>query len=190
MKRIRAVAAIGLMLVATAVGAASPASADPAKPDFATQARDAGLTSAQTASLQQRVDAYLARTGGTQVAINKIDLDGKGVLLLALPGEKRAHEIAAGSQPNASIFDCSKFNFCAYSATNYSGDLIKYYSCKYTVSMPFAGYGSYLNDQTQGTDAHFYDSTGAYMYDSLSAPWSSPTFNWGFVYWIKPCGAI
>lgn len=71
MKRILTVAGISLLLTAITAGAATPAYAQSAKPDFAKQARDAGLTVTQAASLQQWVDTYLARTGGTQVAINK-----------------------------------------------------------------------------------------------------------------------
>jgi hypothetical protein len=85
MRRIGAVAGVGLLLAAVVVGTAGPGYAAPAKPNFVIQAGDAGLTNAQAASLQTRVNTYLARTGGTQVAINKIDLDGKGTLLLALP---------------------------------------------------------------------------------------------------------
>jgi hypothetical protein len=57
------------------------------------------------------VNTYLARTGGAQVAINKIDLDGKGTLLLALPGEDHAREIGAASGSNVLFSDCNKNTF-------------------------------------------------------------------------------
>jgi hypothetical protein len=188
LKRIRAVAGIGLLLTALIAGAAAPGYAYAAQPDFAAQARAAGLTGVQAASLQQRVDTYLARAGGTQVAINKISLDGKGDIVLALPGERHAWEIGTGGVGTLAV--CDPGNFCAFSQTELHGDILKYYYCAYKLSMPFAGYGSYLNNQTQGTSAHFYSSTGAYMYDSIGAVAVVRTFNWSYVYWIKPCGAI
>jgi hypothetical protein len=42
MKRIGALAGVGLLLAAVVVGTAEPGYAAPAKPNFATQARDAG----------------------------------------------------------------------------------------------------------------------------------------------------
>ena len=191
MRRTRATAAMSLFLTAAlAVGGAPPGYANSARPDFAAQARGYGLSDAQAASLQRRVDTYLARTGGTQVAINKIDLDGKGVLLLTLPGQKHAHEIGAPNRPDATFADCEVRNFCAYSAPDLTGDLIMYYYCTYKLSMPFAGYGSYFNIQIAGASAHFYDSNRAYMYDSLAAFSSSSPFYWSPVYWVKPCGGI
>jgi hypothetical protein len=65
-----------------------------------------------------------------------------------------------------------------------------YYYCAYRLSMPFLGYGSYWNHQTDGTTAHFYDSNDVYMYDSLRAPLEGLRFNWLYVFWIKPCGGI
>ena len=189
MRRIRAVATIGLLLTTImAVGSAAPAYAVPTKADFAAQARDAGLTAAQAASLQKRVNAYLVRTGGKQVAANKIDLDGKGLLLLALPGEARAREI--GTPVALASTPCSERWFCAYSQQQYAGDLVEYYYCEYKLSMPFPALGSYKNRQTAGTSAHFYDGNGAYMYDSLAAPNSSTPFNWAWVWWVKPCGSV
>ena len=190
MRRIRAVAAIGILLAAMVVGTTAPAYAAPAKPDFASQAHNAGLTGAEAASLQKRVDTYLTRSGGTQVAINKIDLDGKGEILLALPGENRAREAGAASPAGAAIFECLVGNFCGYSGQNYTGDILRYFYCSYKLSMPFVGFGSFKNNQTSGASAHFYDDNGTYMYDSLAAPLNAPTMQWTYIYWIKPCGAI
>lgn len=47
------------------------------------------LTPAQARSLQARVDRVVARTDGTQVAINQVVWDG-GDTLIPLPGEERA----------------------------------------------------------------------------------------------------
>lgn len=189
MKTIRALAGIGLLLTALIAGTATPSYANAAKPDFAAQARTAGLTGIQAASLQQRVDTYRARTGGTQVAINKISLGGKGDIVLALPGERHAREVGVSGQVGIMAV-CDPGNFCAFSQTELHGDVLRYYYCAYRLSMPFAGYGSYINNQTQGTSAHFYDSNAAYMYDSLAAVGVSRTFNWNYVYSIRPCGAI
>jgi hypothetical protein len=64
-----------------------------------------------------------------------------------------------------------------------------YYYCAYRLSMPFIGYGSYMNLQSDGISAHFYDSNKVYMYDSLRAG-ESLKFNWLYIFWIKPCGGI
>lgn len=188
MRRTGALAAAGLLLVAMTVGAAVPSYANPVK-GFAAQARDAGLTGAQATALQARMDTYLARTGGKQVAINKIDLDGQAELVLTLPGETRAREI--GDPDRAGLQnECLQYYFCAFSQQQYGGDTLRYFYCAYKLSMPFAGFGSYSNAQTKGTSAHFYGSNGAYMYDSLRAAVLVTPFNWTYVWWIKPCGAI
>jgi len=181
----RAAAVIGVILAALTTGAAR---ADAHTANFAQQARQAGLTTTEAASLQRRVDTYLARTGGTQVAFNKIDLDGKADLVLALPGARSARDISRSASYPWSV--CESDWLCAFSQEDYQGDILRYYYCAYKLSMPFAGFGSYVNIQTPGTSAHFYDSNGSYMYDSLAAPYAPTPFNWTPVYWIKPCGAI
>jgi hypothetical protein len=186
LKRIRAVAGIGLLLTALIATTATPSYAH-APSDFAAQARAAGLTGAEAKSLQQRVDTYLARAGGTQVAMNKINLDGKGEILLALPGEQRAGE---GSGAGVMLEPCREGNFCGYSEEGWHGDILRYYYCAYKLTMPFAGFGSYINNQTGGATAHFYDWNGTYMYDSLVPGYMVYTFNWSVVYYIKPCGSI
>jgi len=188
-RRIRAFAAAFLMVAAITVGLGSPAHADP---DFGAQARSAGLTSAEAASLQKRVDGYLAKLGGTQVAANKIDLDGKGVLLLTLPDEAKVRELGTSRGVSAQYnwWDCGLGNFCAFKAQNYTGDMLVYTLCAYQLSMPFADFGSYYNNQTGSVSAHFYDYNHVYMYDSLRSRSMAPKFYWLYVYWIKPCGGV
>jgi hypothetical protein len=55
------------------------------------------LTPAQARSLQARVDRVVARTDGTQVAINQVVWDG-GDTLIPLPGEERARELGVAAR--------------------------------------------------------------------------------------------
>jgi hypothetical protein len=180
---------MGFLLVTLTAGAATPSYAPSAKPDFAAQAKAAGLTGPEAASLQKRVDDYLARIGGTQVTINKINLDGKAELLLTLPGEERAREVDENGGVGTAAA-CDYYSFCAYSQQNQLGNVLSYTYCAYQLEMPFYGYGSYINHQSWYVSAHFYDYNRVYMYDSLQAPVIVNTFNWSYVSWIKPCGAI
>lgn len=94
----RAVVAVMMTLFAlaatTGAAGASPAADRNGSPGFAAQASSLGLTSAQADGLQRTADGYLAKTDGTQVAINKIVTRAGGELLIPLPGEKYARDLA------------------------------------------------------------------------------------------------
>ncbi|WP_369215326.1 hypothetical protein [Streptomyces flavofungini] len=150
--RVAIAAAGGLLMLATGVGTAEAGSAASAGPGsagtgtpsaarFAQPAESAHLTSAQTTALQADVDRYLKKMGGTQVALNKVDLNGKGEVLVALPGEAHPRDFTSGDGTRAAADPCLgtpgvSGNFCAYQRDNFSGSIIKMSQCntKYYVS--------------------------------------------------------
>ncbi|MGW0698530.1 hypothetical protein ACWD0A_04175 [Streptomyces sp. NPDC002867] len=113
------------------------------------EAATANLTTAQTASLQAKVDRYVKRTGGKQVALNKIDLNGRGELLVTVPGERHPRDFASGDGSRIAADPCLEGSvysgwFCAYSGQTYQGDALRWYYCGKRF-MPWGGYGSWIN---------------------------------------------
>jgi hypothetical protein len=139
--------------LATSAGA-STTSASP----FTAQARALGLSTAQEQQVQNRVTEYLHEVGGTQVALNKIDLDGTGIMLVALPGEATARDL---SQPNAAHV-CYDGDFCGWSKAYKAGDFFSKYKCNSPYNIPRSWrsgmQGSFWNNQSTGTVAYFYGS--------------------------------
>ncbi|QQC87376.1 peptidase inhibitor family I36 protein [Streptomyces alfalfae] len=195
--RVAIAAAGGLLMLATGVSTAEAGSGASAASRFAQQAESAHLTSAQTAALQADVDRYLKKMGGTQVALNKIDLKGKGEILVALPGEARPRDFASGDGTRAAADPCLDVpgvsgNFCAYQRDNYSGSIIKMRQCntKYYVSTWGRG-GSWINDQTRNVEsrrARMYNPNGTMIYKTPRAFSSDPHGDWNPVRYVIPCG--
>ncbi|MFI5806672.1 hypothetical protein [Streptomyces sp. NPDC051561] len=187
----RGVVALAMTVVALAVTtsvAGASTAAGGGHPDFGSQARTLGLSSSQAKSLQIKVDGYLAKEGGTQVAANRIQLPGAD-LTVALPGEKYARD-SNGNKVNdqrAAAASCTYTNVCAYSKTYFGGDKKTLYTCNQLNSIPWVGDGSWINNQNSSLRARFYDinqnvgwiSPGGYSED-LVAPW-------GWVHWLSPC---
>lgn len=169
-----------------ALGAApmsSAADVTPAAPeqDFAAQARQDGLTDAQAKELQGTVDDYMAKTGGKQVAINKIQLDGAN-LYVVLPGE----EVARDLEVRLPISACQYRHMCAYSGQNFTGSVIDMFDCG-IYNIPWVGTGSWDNNQTTGQAAQFRDSNGNVGYTSPGAHSLDLSAGWGWVYSIRNC---
>lgn len=143
-------------------------------PDFVAQARSLGLTSAQASTLQAEVNSYLSKLGGSQVAINKINLDNKGYVLFPLPGKKAAANY------------CNLYYFCAYSQTNFNGIAVNLYKCD-LYSIPFKGTGSWANNQTKGTRATMYDTAGKLIYTTPPAYSGSTSGDWTPVASVRNC---
>ncbi|MFI9388963.1 peptidase inhibitor family I36 protein [Kutzneria sp. NPDC052558] len=116
---------------------------------FTEQASMAGLSTAQAGELQRQVDAYVAQTGGRQISANKIDLGG-GALVVALPGETYARDVAAPLAPPP----CYAGDLCLYSGQNYTGSYLYFYKCQ-TVFVPWYTTGSFNDNQTSGTISTF-----------------------------------
>ncbi|MGW6054333.1 peptidase inhibitor family I36 protein [Streptomyces sp. NPDC055189] len=190
-------AAGGVLMLVTGVGTAQAGPAAPAAPRFAQQAQSAHLTSAQTTALQADVDRYLAKTGGTQTALNKIDLKEKGEILVALPGEARPRDFASGNGTRIAADPCLDVpgvsgNFCAYQRDNFQGTIIKMRQCntKYYVSTWGRG-GSWVNDQTRNLEsrrARMYNPSGGLVYKTPRAYSSDAHGDWMPVRYVIPCG--
>jgi hypothetical protein len=173
---------------AEAAKAAQSANADQA---FATQAKTARITNSQASALKSEVNRYLKKTGGKQVALNKIEVKGNGTLLVAIPGEAHPRDFASGNGARFAADPCLtgavySGYFCVYSGTVYSGSYYYWYACG-TRGMPWGGNGSWINDQTPGTRATFYNSSGG-VYYTTPAPYSSnQSYNWTPVWNVKNC---
>lgn len=178
-----ATALAGAFLALTAH--AGTAMASPDTGSFAAQAKGAGLSNAQAEKLQEKVDFYLERMGGTQVAINKVDLNGAGAVVIPLPGQDRAHEVSASGKASA-LYTCAYGHFCAYSDTYYKGSVIDMYYCQH-YNMPWSGPGSWDNNQTTGTRARMEDRYHVTTYTTPGARSWDPTGNWTNPWYVVPC---
>lgn len=185
-------------VAAVALGAglllAGPASADSiptrsvpshAHPDFTAQARKAGLTGAQARELQTRVDEYLARMGGTQVAANRIDLKG-GDIVVAVPGEKYTRDLntPAVAHPHDA---CPYGDFCMFTGTGFTGSQFNLYTCGTYDLSNWNGNGSYDNNQTPGTAAKMLDRNYNVIDTTPGAYWLQSTYDWTPVWHVVPC---
>ncbi|MFI2733565.1 peptidase inhibitor family I36 protein [Streptomyces sp. NPDC018711] len=171
-------ALLALMAAPSAAGAATGGDA------FAAQARSAGLTGAQAKSLQKQVDAYLAKSGGTQVGANKIALPG-GELLLPLPGEERARDLDAPAGVAAA--SCPYTYVCAYYGQNYTGSELRLFTCNYPVYINWYTTGSWINNQRAELRAKFYDKSGVLRWTSPGGYSSDPAADWRWVGYLSPC---
>jgi hypothetical protein len=177
---------LGLGMPAVAAGTGSDSTAD----QFAAQARAAHLTDVQTAALRGEVNRILRKTGGKQVALNEIDLNGRGKVMVAIPGEAHPRDFAsgAGALYTDPCLEGPVYSgyFCAYSQEVYQGSEIQMYYCG-SYSMPWGGYGSWVNDQTAGTRARFYGSSGNLLYTTPGSFSSDQSYYWTPVWTIRPC---
>jgi len=178
----------GLAAVSTGAGTAGAA---PALGKFASQARAAGLDSAQAGVLQGRVDAYLRQVGGVQTAANEISVGDGVTLTLTLPGEQRVRDLTSGATGKGVVAaaaprDCPSLTFCAYRNTDLTGDRIDAYHCYIVYNMPWYGYGSWANNQSQGTLARLEGQNGGVLYYSFAYE-QYYDFNWGPIWYIDPC---
>lgn len=144
------------------------------------------LTPTEARALQARVSRVVARTGGTQVAINQVAWDG-GDTLIPLPGEKRARELGAGARV-ASVNGCRYLQFCTYGNRDFTGMVDRVSSCTWHISHGF--FVAYVNHQTTGTRARFYDYYGRSLAVSQPAFYRDSRFGNDLghqTHYIKPC---
>lgn len=94
--------------------------------------------------------------------------------------------VATALIANNTVHGCPFYYFCAYSGTNYSGTKIQMYFCQF-YNMPFVGNGSWVNNQTPGTRAGFYDFYYNRIYLTAGAYSQSGSYNWTPVFHVKPC---
>ncbi|MEU6666036.1 hypothetical protein [Streptomyces sp. NPDC046727] len=163
--------------------------ADSTKASFIAQARAAHLSSAEANALQAKVDRFMGRVNGTQVAPNLINLVGGGTVYVAVPGEPHFRDLTPGdntttADPCAEPADYGYF--CAYEGTYYTGSSIPMYAC-HSYNVPFIGPGSWDNNQSTGTRARMY--TGRDGGGSLSYT-TQPAHSWDAVGNWTPVGSV
>jgi len=172
------------------VGVAGPASADtthtPAA--FAQQARAAGLSRADAGALQAKVDRYLARHDGRQIAANEIDLGDGAKLTVTVPGERRVRDLNASATSRAAAqWECRQDYFCMYRDVLGYGDRLDLYYCQDYALQDWTGDGSYYNLQTRGTQALMKDRNRTVIDITPGAPYGHPSYDWTPVWYVRPC---
>ncbi|PKV89953.1 peptidase inhibitor family I36 protein [Streptomyces sp. TLI_146] len=180
------VMAILALVVAPSAADAAGGAANGGHTDFSAQARSAGLSGPQAKALQDRVDGYLAKTHGAQIGANKIALDN-GVLLLALPGEQRARDLAVQNAPSGAAVNCAYTYVCAYSGEDFTGDEMILFTCNHLNRIYWSGTGSWINNQRSTLYARFYDSNGNLGWTSPGGYSEDRHAPWGWVWWLSPC---
>lgn len=177
------------------VAGAGVANATASQEDYVAQAKAAGLTTDQATALQAKVDRYLTATGGKQIAPNRIDLNGDGLVSVAVPGEAHPRSLTSGASTNAveeSPCDYGEQraqdgHFCAYEFNDFQGDTVDAFHCvKY--SLPgWTGIGSWINQQTPGVRAKFYGKSGNLLLTTPVPNSWDRNYDWTPVWTIKPC---
>ncbi|MFI5804043.1 peptidase inhibitor family I36 protein [Streptomyces sp. NPDC051561] len=181
-----AVAAAALVTLGMAVPAAADSGPGAKGSSFGAQAQQAGLTEGQATALQERVESRIAQQGGRQVSANEIALPGAS-LLVAVPGEKYARDLATPGRQSALAWECDYEYFCMYRGTNGTGDRLALYKCQNYGLTNWVGTGSYYNRQTPGTKAQFKNQSGAVIWTTGGAPSFHANYDWDPVWTVKPC---
>jgi|GEM_PF-6147109 hypothetical protein len=86
--------------------------------------------------------------------------------------------------------DCHTGHFCIYTGTNYSGTVFSFYHCKYNggdwALQNWLSAGSYINDNSGGTDAYTKDANHNVI--TATTPGSRSTnYNFDPVYYVQAC---
>jgi hypothetical protein len=185
-------ATAALVALATAPAMAQDARSAATDAELRAQIEANDLSPRQARYLQARVDRVIARTDGTQVAINQVVWDG-GDTLVPLPGERRARELgiaprgfgAAAREPSDT---CRYYQFCTYHTRDWHGIENRMQSC--VLHHDRGGiFGSYRNNQTPGTRARFYDSAVELIATTQPAPFKNTVdpFLASATFYIRPC---
>ncbi|KAA2265108.1 hypothetical protein F0L68_05460 [Solihabitans fulvus] len=190
MQLLRRCATALVVLLAVVVGSATAnaemTNSAASRPVMIAQAHRAGLTDAQIADLQGKVDAYVASSGGRQVASNKVAFDG-GEILFVATGEKYVRELGSTFAPTAASA-CPYHYFCAWHWNTFSGDEIKMYTCNKMYPNPWwEPSGSWINNETPGVRAYMFDYHRTRIYTTPPAYWGQADADWSPVSYTMPC---
>lgn len=192
--RFTTAAAIALALagcLATA-GQATAGTASASGAGFGAQSRAAGLSAAQSRTLQAQVDAQLAQEGGAQTAANEVTLANGTEILLVLPGETYARDLDGTAPRTASTLaapaSCGSYTFCAYTGANFTGTVKRQRLCSETIDVrTWTGTGSWSNNQSSGTRAKMYGSAGELRYTTPGAYSEDRSGSWNTIHKIDAC---
>ncbi|MFF8997428.1 hypothetical protein ACF1GW_10010 [Streptomyces achromogenes] len=183
--------AAGAALLGVAGTAASALASDSAEGTngtaaFRAEAARDGLSARQISGLQQKVDAFIAKSGGKQTAANRITVKGASVTL-TVPGEKYARTLNSDS-PAMAAAGCPYYDFCGFKGSNFTGDQWNVSSCAlHEIPDGWNSGGSWINNQSTGTRARMYDKNKSLIYTTPGAYSSDAYGDWGPVWYVRPC---
>ena len=102
-----------------------------------------------------------------------------------------ARQSTAGTQvipaTASAVHGCPFEDFCIYSGANYTGTMKAFFRCQQFDFVPFVGTGSWVNNQTAGTKAAFYDENKTFKNFTDAAFAQNPSKNWTNVFYVVPC---
>ncbi|MET8848495.1 hypothetical protein [Amycolatopsis sp. NPDC004625] len=185
-----ALAATLAVALLAAMAVAAPVHAATQSDRFDVQMSSAHLTAAQRATLKAEVATYVTSTNGNQTAANVVAFAG-GEVRIALPGEAYPRDFALPEVVNPDPDPCltgpvGSGYFCAYQGSSYAGTEYAWYHCG-TYSIPFHHGGSWINDQSSGTVARMYNSSGKDIFNTPPAYSSDANADWWPVWQVKNC---
>jgi hypothetical protein len=175
------VVAAGSLVAGAGVASAAPAGV---APRFAAQARAAHISVAKAGQLQQEVTSYIHEHGGTQAALNVVDVPG-GSITFAVPGEKYARDLATTPKVLAAATACPIGSFCAYEGEFYGGNERSYFSNCEENTMPWSSEGSYKNELPDGEWANWFNASQELIYETPPAASENPEVSWIPVAYIE-----
>ncbi|MFF0446531.1 hypothetical protein ACFYT4_08985 [Streptomyces sp. NPDC004609] len=183
----RALAALaGAVMLLLAFGAPQVSAAPQG---FTAQAVAAGLTTSEATALQAEVDRYLAKTGGTQIAPNVIDLGRGNGVQVAVPGERQPRDLTHGR--GAFIPGCvggaDPDYFCAYENSSYTGSHVYLHGCPGGVAIPFGSGGSWDNYLNNSVKVRMYDNFSTLIYTTPNSHSRDATADWTPIYRVQGC---
>jgi hypothetical protein len=119
---------------------------------------------------------------------------GLAMMMLAVPASASAAPASAGSVTQtasapgtgADIHGCPFLDFCAYPSPNFQGTPKLMEQCRF-YTLPFIGEGSWINNQTSGTRAAFYNANHGFLNFTAPAFAADSAKNWDNVFFVKPC---
>ncbi|MDG4857669.1 peptidase inhibitor family I36 protein [Streptomyces sp. T-3] len=184
-----AVAASGSALLIVGTFGTADAATSPPDTKFSAQASAAGLTGAEARTLQNSINAQIRESGGTQTAANEIALPDGSEMLFPLPGEKHARDLDTPVQTNGTRApsSCGSYTFCAYSGTNFTGTVKRQKLCNEPMDITWSGNGSWSNNQSSGTRARMYGSSGQLIYTTPGAYSEDRSGSWTPVHKVDAC---
>ncbi|MET7378135.1 hypothetical protein ABZT08_04790 [Streptomyces sp. NPDC005526] len=156
--------------------AATALLAGPVVPAASAQSGDAAApprSAAQRSEVQQRVDAVLAgHPGGRQVSAGKVHFDGLDVTVYPARQAARA---------KAAALDCRYGYLCV----DVRGTVFNFYKCRQWSVSNWYGDGDFVNNQTPGTVARFYNKDGSVRWTSTA--YQAGRATWDPIYSVRPC---
>ncbi|MFD3478793.1 hypothetical protein [Streptomyces sp. NPDC058695] len=167
----KAVATVGAV-AALFAGSTLAATTASAQPDFHARSVASGLSDAQATSLQKRVDKVLAgHAGGRQVSPTEVRYDGLNV------------KVSPTGTFSEAALNCGYGHLCmTVNGTNFD-----FYKCQRWNVHNWTGDGPFINNQTPGTVAKFYNKDGSVRWTSTA--YQSGRATWDPIWSLQPCGA-